>query len=224
MTNEDKAQAQRNRFRLMKLVEEHFARDNIAVANAIKEQTRQDVSVRSIQTWLIDPARKSHRALPEWALQALEQYIVRPDKQESLQLIRRQAELRRAQPYRFDYADEVLSNRSVEMATNEVEGEERENSKWCEQFGTGSGMMLAQRFRALEREVYSMSDALGAITRAAHICDNFDEFRRHVDDSIRDSSLRKFAVRETRELYVKGAGEFSNTEGLPAVRATADDL
>jgi len=215
MDDNELRQRDSRRLRLMGIVDKNFARDNVAVMRAIQQQTGQDVSVRSIQCWLIDPRKNSHRAVPDWALRGLEDFIVRPDKQDELKRMAERVEARRAIPMRFDSSDDVEHSRAVEMATNEVEDEARENKRWRDQFGTVAGDMLAAEMRAMRKEISSMSKGLAAISRAIRVCDSYDDFRKQAEDAIRDADRTAHHVRETREASEKGAGEFSRPDGLP---------
>jgi hypothetical protein len=67
-------QAQQNADRFNQLLEEAAITQQQA-ADMITEQTSRPCSVRSVRSWLNDPAKPSWRPCPDWAVLALETRI-----------------------------------------------------------------------------------------------------------------------------------------------------
>lgn len=202
--------------RLATIINRHFAGDNDAVIRAIHEQTNEKVSNRSIQAWLINPAKRSHRNVPDWVIHCLEEYVKRPDKQQELEEHVARFERRRSAPKRpFDWADDVRNRRVLELATGQLEEEEAQKLRLRELFGTASGDALFEITSRQNREIRSMSQALAAIARALREADSFENFKKMANDDISEQDYIDSMVREEKSVLSRGADEFSNDEGLP---------
>lgn len=216
MDTSEKKENEIRRFRLKNIIDTYFEGDNDVVVRAIKDATGHEVSVRSIQAWLIDPRRVSHRIAPEWALRGLEDYVKRPEKKDELaRHAERVQERRKAPRQELDWSDEVRNSRAVEFATSQIESENRQIARWQELFGTASGKAIAEAFHAQRKEIESMSKALGAITRAMKQCDTFETFKSQANLAMQDQDFTNLYVREARKAVEQCSEEFSNPEGLP---------
>ncbi len=209
-------QAERRRERLHSIIRHHFRDENDLVVGVIKDMTGQEVSVRSIQTWLIDPTRVSHRKVPEWVLSCLEEYIKQPEKQEELKRISERAE-RQIGEIRGpeEWADQVRTSRAVELATSYLEEDERCRQKWRDLLGTTSGNEVATALIARQREAEGLSNVVASIARALHTAESYDEFRKLANESIRGHERTQYQVRDARRALEANEGEFSNEHGLP---------
>lgn len=210
-------QAERRRERLHSIIRHHFRDENDLVVGVIKDMTGQEVSVRSIQTWLIDPRRASHRKVPEWVLSCLEDYINRPEKQGVLQRISERAESKISVGRRpFEWADEVRRTKAVDFATHELEAEAKQKRYWCDLLGRSAGEAVAEVVLAQDKAIRSMSRSLATLTRALHSSESFEDFRALAKESMQEEDSVQHFIRETREALANQTGEFSNEEGLPA--------
>lgn len=212
-------QAERRRERLHSIIRHHFRDENDLVVGVIKDMTGQEVSVRSIQTWLIAPNRVSHRKVPEWVLSCLEDYIKQPEKQEELKRISERAD-RRVGEIRGpeEWADQVRASSAVEIATSYVEEDERERKKWRELLGTAAGNEVATALLARQREVDGLSNVVASISRALQTAESYEEFRKLANESIRGEERTRYQVRDARRALEANEGEFSNEHGLPLKR------
>ena len=216
MNEEVNAQNESRRVRLMIIINEHFGEDFDAVVRAIRMATGQTVSVRSVQAWLIDPRRASHRKVPEWALRGLEEYVAHPENRDELQRNVERAEKQRVEPSQsFAWPDRVRSSKAVGFATSELEERARHQVKWRELLGKSSGDAVHEALWAKDSEIGSLSSAFAAVARAVHVASSFDEFKRLADEGIREVELTRVHVREARIALERGADVFSNEEGLP---------
>lgn len=188
------------RARLVNIVQSDFAGDIDAVVWAIKQATGQDVSVRTVQTWLIAPHRVSHRKVPDWALCGIEDFIRQPENRESLQRnVRPVASRRLGRVGALEWAAEVGSSLAVDFATAEMEWEEKQREKWRRTFGIASGDVLFQAFNEQTREINWLGDILNAVTQGLQDSSTFDEFKTHMNDAIRGRNIEKFHIREARK-------------------------
>jgi hypothetical protein len=204
------------RWRLMRLSREFFKDDIDSVVRAIESISGQHISVRSVQSWLIDPRRASHRKVPEWAIRSLEEYVADPDnKHEFQKLTERFEEKLKESRSGLEWVDDVRQKHAVDFATSEIEAKCRHRAKWHEKIGVVAGDAIHEEIWNLERELGSMTKGLAAIARALRESKTFDEFATNVNDSIRSDDLTSFLVREARTLLEQKTGEFSNEEGLP---------
>lgn len=209
--------AERRRERLSSIIHHHFRSENDTVVKVIKEMTGQDVSVRSIQTWLIDPRRTSHRKVPEWVLSCLEDYVQRPERQEELKRIGARADRKiSATQSPLEWADEVRSSKAVDIATHQVEAEARGRKRWCDLMGRAPGDAVHEAFLALDQHIQSVSKTLSSIKGALHTATTFEEFKALANDSMREVDLVSYFVSDARKALENNEGEFGNMEGLPS--------
>lgn len=216
MEQQRKSEQEIRQHRLGSIIQRYFAYDNDEVVRAIRAATGQEVSVRSIQSWLIDPKRSSYRAVPEWVIRGLEDYIRSPENQEKLGLHVERVNSKRLRPKQiYDWAGEVQSRRAVDIATRHIEWDNHEKARWCELIGKVGGEAIADAFIAQRSQISSMSKMLSAIYIALDNCDTFEAFKKHIIEGEREADMVDFFVREAREALEGNLGEFSNPEGLP---------
>jgi hypothetical protein len=208
---------EQRRQRLSILVRDYFGDDNDIVECVIREMTSKQVTVRSIQTWLIPPHRTSSRNTPEWAIRALEDYINRPGNDAILKArVARLNELRvRQSKSPREWGHEIRSNKSVEFAEMELQHESRDRQAWIDLAGKQLGDELHQQFGSLQRILSSQTRAIGMIMQAIDQCATIEELRNHVNGAVIGDSVGAMAVRSAKEALKAGAEEFSNEEGLP---------
>ena len=66
---------EKNRYEMTSLLNSEFMQDPLMVAQAIEAETKKSISTRTVQSWLIEPGKRSSRKCPEWALKALNDYL-----------------------------------------------------------------------------------------------------------------------------------------------------
>lgn len=72
------------RAKLATLVKNPLIGDHYQAADVISTVSGKSVSQRSIQSWLIEPDKRSSRKCPAWAVNALESYLAEPENQKRL--------------------------------------------------------------------------------------------------------------------------------------------
>lgn len=205
----------------LELVRTAFDNDNDAVAWAIQDITKERVSVRTIQAWSMQPGRASYRRVPDWALEGLATYLRQPGKAE--ELADRVARRRQRAPDRkskAEWSDIVRTSMAVEYATTEIEHEAKERQLWRDLSGKHLGDKLFERFRALEKELASLSSAFGTLSRIIDESDDLAEVRHRFNEEVKWDALAKFHVRKARQAIEQSAEEFSNDEGRPPSATT----
>lgn len=85
------------------------------------------MSNRTVQSWLIALGKPSSRTCQPWAVKALKEYLHDPKNQPELEWLRQKKE---GVDYSPSSATEMTYNRSVEIATREIEDEERQLESW----------------------------------------------------------------------------------------------
>lgn len=214
MEDLDKQQIESPRLRLMRACE-FFKGDNDAVARAIESSTGQDISVRSVQSWLIDPRRASHRKVPEWVISALEKYVANPENQQEHQRHIERFERQLLEPSGgFKWVDKVRKTHAVEFATNEIEEKERHRTKWHDLLGKIAGEAFHEDFWLEKRERRAISQDLAAIAIALHESKTFEEFRAKANESMKVNQSVSHFVNDARTALEQRTDEFSNDEGL----------
>jgi hypothetical protein len=216
MNDQFQEQMQSGRSRLMRLSSEFFKDDIDSVVRAIESVSGQHISVRSVQAWLIDPRRASHRKVPEWAIRALEEYVANPENQQEFQQLAERFDRRLKEPRSdLDWVDDVRQKHAVAFATSEIEAKSRHLAKWQEKLGVVAGEAIHEELWNSERELRSMSKGLAAIARALRESKTYEEFAANANNSMRSDDLTSLLVRETKTILEQKTGEFSNDEGLP---------
>jgi hypothetical protein len=82
----------RIRDNMSRIVENDFGGDRLWVAYTLSDATKRKVSNRTVQAWLMEPGKPSSRTCPEWAYQALKDFVDNPANEEHL----KQGRVRRA--------------------------------------------------------------------------------------------------------------------------------
>lgn len=200
----------RRRSKLSGLIKQKFCSENWQAVNAINSVTGKAVSVRSIQTWLIDSEKPSSRKCPAWALKALQDYVDNPENAQNLEEIA----LYKSK-YPKSHLEEIYDSRGLELATHAIEWDQRALDGWQKaDFNT-----LPRKLFELEKRIDSylayLNGDLSAVRSALDECDNFDDFKKLVKEKVDAADLIRFDIRTNRELIQNKKGELSNEEGLP---------
>lgn len=206
---------EQRRWRLQRLVQEHFRRDNDLVARVIQEKTGDKVSERSVQAWLIAPGRKSSRNVPESAVKALEDYVADPENRQYLKDYGERRERILGGADDLDaWTHEVRSNRSVELATATIEYEARRLRVWQDALGSQAGKMLFELERRLDAEMSSHRRVLSAINEGVRTADTFEAFKAVVQKNLRASDLQDLFVRDAKRAIDNNSEEFATADAV----------
>ena len=200
----------RRRSKLSALIKQKFCGENWRVVNAINSVTDKPISVRSIQTWLIDPRKASSRKCPAWALKALQDYVDNPENAQELEEIASYKS-----KYPKSHLEEIYDSRGLELATHAIEFDQTALEGWQKaDFNT-----LPKKLFELEKRFDSylayLNDDLSAVRSALDECDNFEDFKKSVKEKMNKADLIRSEIRKSRELIENKTGELSNDEGLP---------
>lgn len=199
------------REKLSSLVHKKFHSDNDWVASAIDQRTGENVSVRSIQAWLIHPNRRSSRNCPEWVIKALEDYLKDPKNEELIRVRRdRHEESFRRMKTPLEISDQIRSSMSVDIVTRQIEEESCNLSKWQEEFGTRQGEKLFELNKKLQGSIEAYSKTVTALHLAVDSSKTFEEFRERFREEIRAEGYTNDFLRKTRKAIENNSDEFSN--------------
>ncbi|KAB0654494.1 hypothetical protein [Burkholderia diffusa] len=203
---------ERRRNEMRCLVENDFSGDRQQVATIISELTAKNVSVRSIQAWLIEPGKPSSRQCPEWALKALHDYTCRPENEQRL---RARREYKAGQPLAIKRTSlDVYDKYAVDMATNQIEADQHKRDSWRNlPYGEIPDKLFELENR-LTGHLHYLQTQLVAISIALRTCESFDEFKQKVLEDIDNQTSEDYFVREARRAIESRTDEFSNVEGL----------
>lgn len=191
------------RDRLRELIRKKLGGDNYRAANVICGISGKTVSARSIQAWLIEPAKRSSRTCPDWAVEALEAYVPPPEQHAPQQ----QAGL---SPW------DIQTKFAVDFAERRIEAEEQLRHKWADL----PLSLLPERLSELELR---LSDHLKYLNESMHVMKvklksstSFEDFQGKVLEEFDNAQSIDFFIRETKKAIEQRSDEFSNVAGLPA--------
>jgi hypothetical protein len=209
--------AERTRhWNLQAVVRNRFGGDNEEVVAALAQATGQTVTLRTVQAWLVDQSKKSHRRAPDWVLKGLETFLQQPEQSAALEdRLERRRQQRWSRDASAGWAEVVRANHAVEFATREIEHDARDRERFRTAVGVTAGDLLFERFAALEMESSSMSAALGAVLEALDESTSIEELRAKVGESTRVQRHVKMYVRDARAAIEKGTDEFGSPDGMP---------
>lgn len=209
---------ERRRYRLDALIQKYFHTDYDWIASVIERGTGEKVSVRTIQSWLIAPNRKSSRNCPEWALKVMEEYVQDPSNAETIQIRNERHEGSIGAPKSpLTWSDEVRSSRAVDFATRQIEDESRTLGKLQEEFGKRQGTLFFEMQRQLESEIIAHREMLTAIRVALRTRNTFEEFRENFLEQDQANNLTRGFVRSAKHAIENSLEEFA--DGRTAAQA-----
>ncbi len=194
------------------IVENDFGGDRLWVAYTLSDATKRKVSNRTVQAWLMEPGKPSSRTCPEWAYQALKDFVDNPENGEYLE----QGRVRRASntsPNR-GWAADVDSKYSVKFATSEILHDEKRLNEWREANSNTLPAMLHRLEGQTEKHLSYLQDQLIAIEMALKAASSFEEFKTAALDAIRDKERAKSLVKDARQAIEGKTGEFARDDGL----------
>lgn len=202
---------QLRRANLSSLIQNYLFGENDRAANAISIVTGNRVSNRTIQSWLIGLEKPSSRTCPPWAVKALKEYLDDPKNQPELEWLR---QTKKEAGYSFPSAIEIAENKSVEIATRDIEHEKCLLEDWKKVSLTELPEVLFKKFLRLEREIGSMGKALAAISRGIDTTETYEELKALVRKELREADWWEGEIRRTRRAIEEGREEFADPEGL----------
>lgn len=208
--------AANRRDRLFSLVHNQFAGNTDVVANVIEQSAPgAKVSVRSIQAWLMPSDRASSRNCPPWALKALEDFVADPQNRPRLDAWAqmRDASVRKvATP--FESSDKVFRQRSVEIATSQIEEDERALHRWQDQLGKETGRYVFELEKRLLTEQRGLSESLAALHQAVYFSSSFEEFKAGYLERARAILRVHGVVKDTRKHIEGRSQEFATDDAV----------
>lgn len=211
----DKAAADR-RDRLYSLVHNQFAGNTDVVVSVIEQSAPgAKVSVRSIQAWLMPSGRASSRNCPPWALKALEDFVADPQNRPRLDAwaqIRDASFAKVATP--SELSDKVYRERSVEIATSQIEDDERALHRWQDQLGKETGRYIFELEKRLLTEQRGLRDSLVALHKAVYFSSSFEEFKAAYLERETATMLAHGAVKDARKHIEELSQEFATDDAV----------
>ncbi len=202
---------QRFRDELHSLIQNNLFGECDRAANAISSISGKKVSNRTIQSWLIALDKPSSRTCPPWAVKALKAYLDDPKNGPELEWLQQK---RKEADHQFQSVVDITWSRSVEMATREIETEERDLESWKKTGLTELPEKLFKEFWRLEREISGMSRALATISRGIETAESYEQLKALVSQELREARWTAGEIRRTRRAIEEGLEEFANPEGL----------
>lgn len=203
----------RTQDRMSHLLHGAYQGDYARAASILSEQTKKKVSVRTLQAWMMPPGRPSSRRCPEWALQALEQYIERhPEAPRQWKDI---ATIYRDTPDGQTLAmhTELRDKRSLQFAEAAIAEEEALLKKWRSAGFENLPQRLTELELRLQRVTGDHTDLIGKMLALAYSCTTFEEFR----PQLQEATMRKVdldqQVREIVRDIRNGRNEFAHEDG-----------
>lgn len=193
------------RSRLRDLVQKHFYGNNSAAAYAIERVSGRSVTPRALQTWTTLRRRVSSRPCPEWAVQALIQYVADPAHQRALELEAEFARRPMSDPVARAVDDD--NRRGVDVAGIYVAWERKTAEEW----DTTTLVNLPRRIFELER---SLRDELESVQ--AHL----DALRQAICEGTSVEEIQSLAKRHERAVHYTHAMRRKTMRAL----STGEDL
>lgn len=204
MKDEEKKQRELRR-ELFSLINTEFAGENDRVAYVLKSLGKP-VSVRTIQSWLIDPRRQSSRKVPGWVLPTLKSHLEKLSGRPYSNPVDRE-------PAYAQFID-VHDKYALEYAEREIAREGLIQEKWANASTSKLTEMLAELELSIEKQLEDMSIYRDTVRQAMNDSDDFQEFKDKFG-KYQELRLRaSYVTRKAREDIENNASEFSNNEGL----------
>jgi hypothetical protein len=186
---------------LANIINQHFAGENERVAYVLK-RLGKPVSVRTIQSWLIDPERQSNRKLPEWVIPKLRSFVSDTSNSSFHEPIERTGA--------YAQLAEVLDKDTVATADRQIERHKAIRDKWSNaSFDTLPGLMAELEIKIDQQdELFGMlSDSL---REALAESESYESFKQNYKER-REVRFRVFnEVRQIRHAIENKVGEFSD--------------
>ncbi|CDK99630.1 protein of unknown function [Magnetospirillum gryphiswaldense MSR-1 v2] len=180
----------------------YFPSDYATAASVLTRATGKNVSVRSLQAWLIDPGKPSSRRCPEWALKVLKQHVA-------------ENALERAQPKLTRlWSGEVRDSKVVEFATDRILREEARREKWRK---TGLDALPDKLFELelrVDEYLAHLSNGLTALKTAVRGAEDFEAMKSAFLAAMDEAGTVDFLVRQTRADIEQRKGEFGSDDGV----------
>lgn len=197
---------------MSRIVENDFGGDRQWVAYTLSDATKRKVSNRTVQAWLMEPGKPSSRTCPEWAFQALKDFVENPVNKEELERGRARRAARSGSTR--GSAIDVDSNFSVQFATSQILDDEKRLSEWQ---GAGFDSLPQMLFR-LEKQTQGylsfLQDQQVAFETALRTSTSFEEFKTTALDAIRDKEQAKQSVKDAKNAIQNKTREFASDDGI----------
>lgn len=177
---------------LRDLIAQKCGNDLTDAARAISLVEGKTVTTRTIQSWLIDPAKPSSRICPEWAVAALRE---------------KEAPLRRTtqsepKPVHDDpqaRVAEVRNRRSLLIATEKMEQEEKRRIKWKKVPAADFPVAIADSETELWGWIHALEEREHAFFTALKVSSSFDEFKKKALEMREAISMKNFEIQQARQ-------------------------
>jgi hypothetical protein len=176
-----------------------------AVAAINRSSGHKPITERTVQSWLIERHRVSHRPCPEWALLALRQHVVQMSPSE-VDVLRNEAARRLDRPVQLRVAETHV----VDYATCDIEWKKQIDDKWREHASPGLAKAMAAHESYVLGFMHGQNKILSALASSLRMSATFDEFKlTFVERDDMNSSI-EYQMGEVRRDIENGSGEFSD--------------
>lgn len=176
---------------LRNLIAEKCGNDLTDAARAISLVEGKTVTTRTIQSWLIDPTKPSSRSCPEWAISALR------EKETPL----RRTTQSEPKPFHEDpqaWVAEVRNRRSLLIATEKMEQEEKRRIKWKKVPAADFPVAIANSETELWGWIHVLEEREHAFFTALKVSSSFDEFKKKALEMREAISMKNSEIQQAR--------------------------
>ena len=203
---------EKNRYEMTSLLNSEFMQDPLMVAQAIEAETKKSISTRTVQSWLIEPGKKSSRKCPEWALKALNDYLKQPKNTRFLSEIKLHRE--KNLDFKTPWSMQVYDKYSVKFATSEIDEEEKKLKEWEQaNFPTLAKKLFMLELKT-ERHLKHLQDHVLAIIHAIEKATDLADLKAIMKNEIKEKELVDFFIKDTRKAIETKSEEFSENKDL----------
>lgn len=177
------------------IIRSRFNDDYNLAIKVIHEQTNKEVSLRTLQSWLIESGRVSSRTCPEWALVALQDYI----ESHGETLKERITDSIRQQTVKEDigakHITALIEKNVTEYATRRIEYEKGRLSYWQNTNYAELPTKIANMEKELRDYALYHNKVITAL-QGIKYCKNFDEFKSKFINDMQDYDFSEDSIRE----------------------------
>lgn len=195
----------RMREELFSMINKHFGGENDRLGFLLKELGKP-VSVRTIQSWLIEPNKRSSRKVPDWVLPLLKSYLAE-HKSHAINP-------HRTSQWPYGYSANIINQKAVEMAEQRIAEHQLIREKWrTANFAKFVDRVIDLELR-VEEEARNYGMLCDSLRESLGRSNDFEEFKR-VFSETRDAFFKvDIEVKNTCKIIENHKEEFSDDHGL----------
>ena len=191
-----------------------FGGDYTAAAYILKQSTGKNVSERTLQSWLMQTGKKSSRKCPEWAVNALHDYVEKNPNELVTFKSRREQRIKSEFEHGINRLERARNTDGLEDVERSLGDDEHFRNRVKSASLVDLPNVLSDILLKHEQDINTQRRLIFDIFHAISEATSLDELKKKLNDRFDSFLDHSNFIYQAKQQVIAGENEFSNEYGL----------